>query len=149
MRFHSRRMVLGLALLFAAGGVLTLPADDPAKSVPAEGAVPREPLTPAEHDAWMRLKLVCSEEAFRGLTNGDLERVERAARRMLVFNLLEQWLKRRDFDQPSEYQGQLNAYEYSVKELVRHAKAREMDGALEAYVQMSRSCVRCHQLLRD
>jgi hypothetical protein len=119
--------------------------------LPQVAATEDEVELPAEtdHDAWMQLKLASSEEVFRGLTNADLDRVETAARRMQVFNLLEQWAKRGELTAQSEYQGQLNAFEYNVKELVRNAEAGDADGALEAYLGMTRSCVRCHALIRD
>ena len=97
----------------------------------------------------MRLKLVSAQEIFKELTLGELPAVETAARRMLAFNLLEQWAARRSFRQRSEYQKHLNAFEFSVKELVRTSEAGETEGALDAYVGMSRSCVNCHQLIRD
>jgi hypothetical protein len=119
-----------------------LRADDPAQ--------PKSD-TPAadDHDGWMKLKLISSQQAFDGLTHGEFERVENAARRMLVLNLLEQWAKRKEFTLQSEYRGQLHAFEFAVKELVRHSEDHDMDGALDAYVAMSRSCVRCHELIRD
>jgi hypothetical protein len=137
------RVVLGLTGLIAAAALVVRAGDDPPEDPP------RGTVTPAEHDRWMRLKLISSQRVFEGLTSGDFMAVERNARRMQVLNLLEQWLKEREFARSSEYQGQLHAFEFAVKELIRHGVDRNADGALEAYVALSRSCVRCHQLLRD
>ncbi|MCA9053582.1 MAG: cytochrome c [Planctomycetaceae bacterium] len=135
-----RWMVLGLVVL-GVGVTLRARADD----TPEKQATP----APGDHDGWMRLKLVSSEQIFKGLTQGEFDRVETAVRRMQVLNLLETWAKRKKFGRQSDYQAQLNAFEYSTKELLRTAEAGDMDHALEAYVGMARSCVRCHELIRD
>ena len=110
-----------------------------------EGVTP----PPGDMDRWMALKLTSSQRIFEGLTKGDFEQMERAARRMNVMNLLEQWSRDNAVRDQSDYQGQLNAFDFATKELVRHAGDHDMDGALKAYVAMSESCVRCHQVIRD
>ena len=100
-------------------------------------------------DAWMKGKLRFAKRIFDGLTNGDLDAVESSARRMQGMNVLEQWLRSNEYVNQSDYKGQLNAFEYAVKELVRHSQDADIDGSLEAYIAMSRSCVQCHKLVRD
>lgn len=143
----NRTQILAACGVLTAGMALALPADDRATKPAATDAA----VSPAadDHDGWMKLKLISSQQAFEGLTHGEFSKVETAARRMLVLNLLEQWAKREEFTRRSQYRAQLNAFEYSVKELVRTAGDHDSDGALEAYVSMSRSCVRCHELIRD
>lgn len=102
-----------------------------------------------EHDRWMAAKLNSAQEIFADLTRGDFAGVEENARRMQVINLLEQWARDADFERESDYVGQLNAFEFSIKELVRHAGDENTDGALQAYQDMSASCIRCHELIRD
>ncbi|MGD9857471.1 MAG: hypothetical protein AB7U20_21220 [Planctomycetaceae bacterium] len=97
----------------------------------------------------MAVKLSSAQQIFEHLTRGDFEQLETSARRMQVLNFLEQWQREREFKQASDYQGQLNAFEFSTKELMRHAKDKNVDGALKAYLAMSESCVRCHELIRD
>ncbi len=108
-----------------------------------------KPLTKEEHDGWMAAKLTHAQQIFAHLTNGDLKSLEGSARRMQVMNILEHWGRDTNFTNKSGYQGQLNAFEFATKELIRHAGDNNVDGALKAYVSMSQSCVRCHQLIRD
>ena len=108
-----------------------------------------KPASQEDRDRWMQLKLTSSQQIFADLTHGDFEGVEKTARRMQVLNLLEQWMRKNEFEQKSEYKGQLNRFEFATKELVRYAEDENIEGALEAYVDLSRSCVRCHQLIRD
>lgn len=112
-------------------------------------APPAKVQTPAEHDRWMQIKLASSQQILAALTSGDMRDVERNARRIQVFNLLEQWAKDNPTTRQSDYRGQLNAFEYATKELVRYSQDGDTNGALEAYVNMTRSCVKCHELIRD
>ena len=112
-------------------------------------APPAKAETPAEHDRWMQIKLASSQQILAALTSGNMADVERNARRIQVFNLLEQWMKDNPTTRQSAYRGQLNAFEYATKELVRYAQDGDTNGALEAYVDMTRSCVKCHEVIRD
>ena len=102
-----------------------------------------------DSNTWMRMKLHSSQEIFAGLSRGDGKAIETNARRMLVLNFLEQWRTGQTAKNHSDYDAQLNAFEYATKELVRAGQSNDIDGALEAYLLLSKSCVRCHQLIRD
>ena len=97
----------------------------------------------------MTVKLTSAQQILADLTSGDFERLETSARRMQVMNFLEKWLRDENFANKSGYQGQLNAFEFATKELIRNAQDNNTDGALKAYVALTESCVRCHQLIRD
>lgn len=106
-------------------------------------------LSKTEENRWMQVKLHSSQEILAGLTNGDFKKIEEQSRRLLVFNVLENWRRENALAKDSEYQGQLNSFEFAAKELVRNAEAKNIDGALNSYVLLTRSCVECHKLIRD
>lgn len=100
-------------------------------------------------DRWMQIKLSATQSALANLTKGDFVRLERDAGRLLITNILEKWLKENEQTQQSAYQGQLNAFEFAVKELQRHSRDHNTEGALQAFLRLNESCVRCHMLIRD
>lgn len=100
-------------------------------------------------DRWMLAKLESSQQIFAGLTRGDLDTVKQRAQGMLLINFLESWLRDNEFTKKSAYQGQLNAFEFANKELIRNAGDGDIDGTLNAWQRLSRSCVECHKLIRD
>lgn len=104
---------------------------------------------PGDRDAWMQVKLTSAQQILAHLTSGDFEKLQTSARRMQVMNLLEQWSRDEDFTDKSDYEGQLNAFEFATKELIRHADDKDIDGALKSYVALTESCVNCHKLIRD
>jgi hypothetical protein len=53
----------------------------------------------------------------------------------------------RGVHEQADYQGQLNDFEFSTKELIRQADDEDIDGALKSYVAMTKSCVNCHELI--
>lgn len=105
--------------------------------------------TPEEHDRFMAAKLVSSQNILSDLTHGDFESLEENARRMQVISLLQQWLRDTDFEHKSEYEGQINAFDFATKELIRHASDHNTEGVLQAYLDMTTSCVHCHELIRE
>jgi hypothetical protein len=105
--------------------------------------------TQEEHDRFMAAKLVSSQNILSDLTHGDFESLEGNARRMQVISLLQQWMRDTNFEHKSEYEGQINAFDFATKELIRHASDQNIEGALQAYLDMTTSCVHCHELIRD
>jgi len=130
------------------GMVITLPLygdPNPATVLKPEQEKPDQ----TEANKWMQIKLHASQEILAGLTNADFKKIEDQSRRLLVFHILENWLQENPFSGGSEYQGQLNSFEFATKELVRTSEAKDIDGALDSYVLLTRSCVECHKLIRD
>lgn len=163
------RLLTGLAMTFAiAVGVIVLAADSDRKKPdpPAIDAATEAPAakkadkdddarkkdkdeTSGRGDRWMMFKLTSSQLIFAELTRGNLEEVAKHARASQTVDALEYWLRGKEFRQRSEYHKQLNQYQFAVRELARHAEDGNIDGALESWLDVSRSCVECHKLLRD
>ncbi len=145
-----KRITLMATLVVVTAIAVAVVADDKEKKKSKEGQ--KEPAAAQklnEEDRWMHAKLDSAQQIFAGLTHGDLDVVKKQAQFMLVVNVLENWLKKNEFTKKSAYQGQLNAFEFANKELIRQAEDKNLDGALDAWVNLSRSCVECHKLIRD
>ena len=140
----NRRVAAAMALMTTGFVTVAVCGDQSSESSKGDKARATK-----EVDSWMKGKLRFAQRIFDGLTNGDLDAVESSARRMQGMHVLEKWLRSNEYVNQSDYKGQLNAFEYAVKELVRHSQDADIDGSLEAYVAMSRSCVQCHKLVRD
>jgi hypothetical protein len=121
-------------------------------------AAPQAAQKPADDDdekaseaanKWMQIKLHSSQQILAALARGDSKDIETNARRMLVLNVLEQWKMKKNYVDHSDYDAQLNAFEYATKELARSGRANDINGALEAYNLLTKSCVKCHQVIRD
>jgi hypothetical protein len=147
MTIRTISVIAMLAFIGSTGIVLT--AADPPSS-------PKKPAQSTDKDQeakdankWMQIKLHSSQEIFAALSRGDAKAIETPARRMLLLNVLEQWKSTKPYMDHSQYEAQLNAFEYAVKELARTGRDNNIDDALDAHVALTKSCVRCHQLVRD
>ena len=97
----------------------------------------------------MQAKLASTQVILAELTYGDLAGVAKHARATQAVDALEYWLRGRTFRRRSEYHKQLNHYQFALRELARHAEDENIEGALESWLDVNRSCVECHNLLRD
>jgi hypothetical protein len=144
--FRSKLIIL-LAVLASSWSIYSFSADPLDSNRKPETDPPQ---SPAEEGAkWMQQKLHGTHQIFDGLMQGDFEKMENQARRMVVLQFLENWVVENKFTRKSAYQGQLNSYEFALKELRRSAEAKDIDGSFDAYTRLTRSCVECHKLLRD
>jgi cytochrome c556 len=102
---------------------------------------------PSEADkarAWMKQKVQFSQGILSGLTEGDFDKIRINAQAINVLTYMEKWSWA---DRP-EYKQQMRAFEAANKELLRQAKAKNIEGATLAYNELTVSCVRCHQVVR-
>jgi cytochrome c556 len=94
---------------------------------------------------WMEKKLEYSQGILRGLAVGDLQSVQEKAEQMRVVSRVEGWVRNR---KPG-YREQFQAFEFANAEILRNAKANNLDGATIGFQQLTISCVSCHKILRD
>jgi hypothetical protein len=148
MKILKRYLIAAVACAGLGSVALTFSADPPPS--------PKKPVQKTDEDQpvkdankWMEIKLHSSQEIFAALSRGDAKAIETPARRMLLLNVLEQWKSNKPYMDHSQYEAQLNAFEYAVKELARTGRDNNINDSLDAYVALTKSCVRCHQIVRD
>ncbi|QDT43195.1 hypothetical protein Pan241w_32950 [Gimesia alba] len=108
-----------------------------------------ETLSEKDRDFWMQAKLLKSQTILAALTEGDFKSVEKNARALRNFGILESWLRNSPETSQSEYKAQLNKFEFANKELIRMAEDKNADGAATAFAAITITCVKCHKLIRD
>lgn len=94
---------------------------------------------------WMKQKRDLTLNILAGLTEGDFEKVNANATAMNFLGHLEKWARA---GQP-EYKQQTTYFAFANRELIRHAKEKNIDGATLAFGQLTTSCVQCHKIVRD
>ena len=93
---------------------------------------------------WMKQKLAASQNILAGLTKNDFEAIGKNAKSMLAVEFLEKWIRA---DTPG-YRVMLKDFEYANESLILAARKKNLDRATIAYVQLTLSCVKCHELVR-
>jgi hypothetical protein len=126
-------------ILVALFGALTwevIAAEQPKRDLAAE---------PTDHGGLMRRKLEHTRGMLEGLATEDFALIQKHAKLMNELTTLEQWSR----PESLRYRAQLNIFWSANKEMMRHAKDKNLDGAALSYTQMTLSCVNCHKFLRD
>lgn len=137
------RCLLCVALLFT--GCIALAGDEPIKA-----AAGTEKKKEAVQDTkpvsfWMEKKLEYTQEIIRGLATGDLPEVAKRAEQMRLLSRVEGWVRK---GRPG-YRAHFQAFEFANAEILRNARANNLDGAAIGFQQLTITCVSCHKMLRD
>lgn len=123
-------------------------ADEP-QQVGAKTTTPVDDVVEVTSDRpvsfWMEKKLEYSQEILRGLALGDLQIVQEKAEQMRAVSRVEGWVRN---GKPG-YRPQFQTFELANAEILRNAKAGNLDGAALGFQQLTITCVSCHKLLRD
>ncbi len=147
MRYMKNVVLLWIGLALAATSIPEgrsmadepkAPEQSPAKT--EDGQSDEKPVS-----FWMEKKLEYTQGILRGLAVGDLQMVEEKAEQMRVVAKIEGWVRNR---KPG-YRAQFQAFQFANAEILRNAKANNLDGASIGFQQLTISCVSCHKILRD
>jgi hypothetical protein len=139
-------LITSLMMPLTAGSNTTV-ADEPEKPVAEQQgqAANSKESKESEVSFWMEKKMEYTQGILRGLATGDLKMVEQKAELMRRVSQIEGWLRSR---KPG-YKSQFQAFEFANAEILRNAKANNLDGAAIGFQQLTITCVSCHKLLRD
>jgi cytochrome c556 len=94
---------------------------------------------------WMRTKLEHSQKILGGLAAGDFDAIAASARAMNNLSALERHVRA---GAPG-YRDQLHLFRIANEDLIKQAQQDNLDGCALAFHQLTLSCVKCHQALRD
>ncbi|HUF63954.1 MAG TPA: hypothetical protein VMN36_17880 [Verrucomicrobiales bacterium] len=93
---------------------------------------------------FMRAKLESSQSVLEGLVTGNFDKVLAGAEKMEVMSAAAQW-----YVMPGEeYKRRSEVFRAAAQRLAQMAKAKNSDGAALAYMQLTMSCIDCHQAVR-
>jgi GH24 family phage-related lysozyme (muramidase) len=99
-----------------------------------------------EPDPLMVAKLKESQTLLEGLTLNDMAKVQKSAEELLRISKTAQM--RKALNTPA-YELHANSFQKAAETVVEKAKAKNIDGATLGYMDMTITCVRCHQYTRE
>lgn len=144
---------LAVAAVVAAGAVCAptaaVPPDEPKKSpkteVPHNPAEPK-PLKLLTRKEAMDLKLKESQILLEGIALNDFRKIEKAAQSLIAVSNLTEFL---NAYKGAEYQFHVRIFRQPAETIAKRAKEQNMDGVVLAYTELTMSCLKCHQAMRD
>src|SRR6185369_7701315 len=126
---HKSLVALGCVLLVAAG-LSPLQGQDKKQDKISEAA-----------KKLMGLKLKHSQTLLEGLALADFKKITSNAEELIQLTNKEDW----QVIKTVKYEMFSNEFRRSVETILQKAKDKNIDGATLGYMDMTMSCVRCHQ----
>jgi hypothetical protein len=93
----------------------------------------------------MAAKLKHSQKLLEGIALADFKKIESSAEELIDLTKTEEWLMHK----APRYEMHTNEFRRAAETLIRKAKDKNIDGATLAFFDMTMSCVRCHQHVRE
>ncbi len=128
--------------LAAGCGLVTVAVLAAIGTVPAADGPAVEPDKVA---AFMRAKLGHADRVLEGLAVADFALIERAAQELSLASLDSNW----QVLQTEDYARHSDEFRRSCNALRAAAKARNLDGAALAWMEVTMKCIQCHKYVRD
>jgi len=127
------------AMAAAAVAITALPpsAAPPAADTPA--------VEPDKVGVFMRAKLGHGQKVLEGLTVEDYDLIEKGAHDLALASQDSSW----QVLQTEDYARQSDDFRRSCNALRAAAKARNLDGAALAWMEVTMKCIQCHKYVRD
>lgn len=107
-------------------------------------AQPKKP-APAKMNPLMADKLKNSQSLLEGLATNDFEKIQSSAEELMRISKAAEWAV---YKTPA-YEVHTNNFRRAAETIIQKAKAKNIDGATLAYVDMTVTCVRCHEHCRE
>jgi cytochrome c556 len=90
-------------------------------------------------------KLKNSQGLLEGLANNDFDKIQKSAEELMRISKAAEWTVHKT----PQYEVQTNNFRRAAETIIQKSKAKNLDGATLAYVDMTLTCVRCHQHCRE
>jgi len=127
---------IDLPLALAAAALAAIALAGPAADSPPE---------PDKVAVFMRAKLGHADRVLEGLAVADFDLIERAAQELSLASLDSNW----QVLQTEDYARHSDDFRRSCNALRGAAKARNLDGAALAWMEVTMKCIQCHKYVRD
>lgn len=93
----------------------------------------------------MKKKLDYSQKVLEGIAINDFDKISRNAEELIAVAKLAEW---RVLKTP-QYELHSNDFRRIAETIVKEGKAKNIDGAVLAYVDLTLTCVKCHKHVRE
>jgi hypothetical protein len=93
----------------------------------------------------MKKKLTFSQKVLEGIALNDPDKIANSASELILISQKAEWMV---MESP-QYKLHSNDFRRAAETMVMQAKAKNVDGAALAYVELTLTCVKCHKHVRE
>ena len=131
---RSGRWIVAVAMIVVTAGLAV------SRLTAADSAV-----VPDQVAVFMRAKLAHSQNVLEGLAVEDFDLIDKGAQQLSLASEDASW----QVLQTEDYARQSADFRRSCDSLRKAAKAKNLDGAALAWMEVTMKCVQCHKYVRD
>lgn len=125
-------------------GITTALVGALALGIPTVRSLADEPKKDEARQALMQRKLKESQKALEGLALNDFKKISASADELIEISKAAEWKVLKD----PQYELFSNEFRRRAEQMGKAAREKNLDGATLAYVEVTMTCVRCHQHVR-
>ena len=140
MRATSLTSVVAIAMALAAGHA---PSQEKKKNPPT---APKQQDPKSAQAKLMAEKLKHAQTLLDGLATNDFRKITKSSDELLIISKTAEFIAAH---KTREYELQTNSFRRALEEITKKAKEKNLEGATLGYVDMTLTCVRCHQHTRE
>jgi hypothetical protein len=133
-------MLLALLVLLAGASLPSGLGDEPRK-----GKSNEEKVTDKKVAELMKSKLKHSQKVLEGVAVGDFEEIAANAEELIAISKQAEWL----VSKSPQYELRSNEFRRTAEQLIKDARAKNLDAAALDYVELTMTCVKCHKYGRE
>lgn len=130
-------LLVGVAAMSASVGWSDTPKEPP--------PLKDNPKLPTKKEL-MAAKLKQTQIILEGMTVNDFDKVAAAGEELVRVTRANDFL---NYHKGEEYQFQLTTFRRAAEAVIAKAEDKNMDGVMVAYGDLTLSCMKCHQAMRD
>lgn len=93
----------------------------------------------------MAEKLKSAQLLLEGLALADFDKITRSAEKLIQLSKTAEWM----VVKKPRYEVHTNEFRRAAEVIVQKAQAKNLDGVAYAYVDLTMTCVRCHEYVRE
>ncbi len=93
----------------------------------------------------MRNKLLYAQRLLEGMALADFTKINQSAEELIQLSKSAEWLVYRT----PRYEMHSNDFRRAAEKIAQKAQAKNIDGVALAYMDLTMSCVRCHEYVRE
>ena len=110
--------------------------------LPWSGSAQKQPSSLAK---LMQEKLGSSKMLLEGIALGDFNKINRSAETLIQLSKTAEWFVYKT----ARYELHSNEFRRAAETILQKARDQNLDGVTLAYFDLTMSCVRCHQYVRE
>jgi hypothetical protein len=117
-------------------------------AIALHGTRAEQPAEKPSRAEFMRQKLVFAKDVLEGLALERFPMIEKSGKALKTLSNAAEW-ETPTIPNATDYVMMTTDFQQHADDLVKQAKAKNIDGATLAYVKLTMTCVQCHKFIRD